>query len=718
MVMRLRPSPIGSNVVLVLVAALLCFGYSSSAQSGAEPDISWKREHSRADGQVRLHYQHSWGRFPGALSGLNARFDSFSRDSWSPESLPGRPIGDFPQEIRAQYLLTNVVPSGLVYRNDYPILVGAIDNDEHSFLHSADPALLRVVRESGGKRVFFQNDRRFHRRGLVAYALYKIQGCDTNKIRLGQWNNLLWHKVLTREEGGKAKLAPFMEFRLEGDLVEDECFLVRTIHKGKEFNYSLPYCDCGALASSRTPFLTSLQVDIDVSRTSKVPGKPFFDVVYAIEMSGVELGQSRVNQPKVVVYAFQDNCDSELNACIKGFRRSSEYPLTLTRGIDGRFSAFARFSSAQPYMTRILGTDIRPPFGTELAVQEFTAHIVFRIEDGTFVAPQGGFFTALVNYRIQDRIFSGMQTNLYGEDYRGAIVKAVGRMKEIGYNGVYLDEFRPEKTVSDEFTFGWQMAAPAIELKYDNRYKSDPEFDPWIGAMDDLADLLHREVPGMMLIGNTLKARPGYHQALVLRAISRLDGVQFQGCLATRIEDDGVPNVAGDALAAHLQILQRAADQGKAVICLIERMPARLPVRLRLYNMAAFMLIHEKNSRLYLGNRELSPRLLKKSGYPPTTYFPEYDINLGLPKGPMKTIGKYFFSREFERGLVLVNASKGDSRKIKLDRSTRELVLVRDKTNRSPVDMGRLCYPEDCPPVAPAGASISISPGEGKILMY
>jgi hypothetical protein len=669
---------------------------------------------------VNLHYQHEWATNPEVIPALPPRFYSFTRSEYTPRML----VGSFPQKIKMQYLSTNTARTGHVFQKDYPLKPDMLDNDELSFLHSTNPAIITIVELPKEKALFFQKDQRYLKKPGVTYNIYKADKGFKNATTFQELKGLSWRKIASVESD---KEKSFVEFReKDSSSVSNKagiCYMVKTVTEGVEHNYGLPVCKANAIQDLKGWVIASTKSEIDIPSSARIPGQYSFNVHYTINAAGVELSPGSLNSAKIVAYKFQNNCENELlgDACINGFKRFREYPMKVTKlNPDGQFIATADFMYARPYLVSILGKNIWPFYSKGLVVLEYTEQIVYKIEAGEMSFPTEGYFTVHTNNRVRDRIWAGFQTNPEGEAYRSVVKSIVADMQNQGFNGVFLDEWRPEKTVSDKgWRYGWQMEAPTIEYPYSSGYEDDPEQDPWIHALDGLATWLHREFPKMLFIGNTIKASQDYHQKLALRALKGLDGGLFEYCFASNLYDKGLPDITEKIWQQHIAVLEEALSTNKIVICLVRsHLPAVLSPRLRFYNLASFLMVHQPEKPILYANSEINPKLLAGTPHFPATYFPEYDINLGKPVEAMQIPSPFFAKRAFERGLVLVNASKSTPRQFTAQKNLRSIGLKGIVMKGKQLNMGRLCGKgEQCSIIYGKGQTINMPPATGLILI-
>lgn len=673
---------------------------------------------------VNLHYHHEWSTNPEVITFLPSAFYSFMRGEYTPKTFTGKSIYNFPQNIRMQYLQTNIALTGNVFHEDYPITVEMLNADEHNFLHSTNPAMPTILELPKERALFFQNDQRYLLKGDVSYNIYKADKGAKNLSTFHELKSLSWRRIGVVEADKQINFVEFRDKKAKTvNKKEEICYLVKTVIEGVEHNYGLPTCKTHTLQDLNNWVIASTKGEIDVPSSVRVAGQHSFNVHYKINAAGIELSPGAMRSPKVVVYQFQKNCGNERvgDACIDGFKRYHEYPMKVTRlNPAGHFIATADFMQPRPFLVSILGKDIWPKYSKTLALQEYTEQIVYRIEINGLNFPSEGYFTMHTNNRIRDRIWAGYETNPESEGYRSVVKGIVADMQKLGYNGVYFDEWRPEKTVFDMgHSSGWQMEAPSIEYPYSSEYRNDPERDSWIQALDGLANWLHRDFPKMLLIGNTIKASQDYHQKLTLRAIKFLDGGLFEGCLASNLLDKGLPDITEKKWQQHLTVLEEALSTNKIIICLVRaRLPAVLSPRLRLYNLASFLMVHQPEKPILYANTEINPKLLAGAPHFPVTYFPEYDVNLGKPLEAMQMPQPFFAKRDFEHGLVVVNASKSVMRKFTVQKKLRAIGLKGIVMKGKQVNMGRLCEKsESCSEIYEKGQEISVPPATGQILI-
>jgi hypothetical protein len=700
---------------------LVSCGLAQSASKDARIDT--KAITVAGKGLIEIHYHHEWRNIMPVLPALPDRFGSFMRAGWTPVDFEDKPIRKFSQKLRLQYLSTSIARSGVMFQKDYPLKVDMLNADEHSFLHGADPALTSVISKGLESVVYFQQDQRHAVGDHVLYNVYRINGGPVSVSKSREWRQMPWEKIATADSLA-ANNQPFMEYHdrhppLKGR--NTACYLVKTVTAGHETSFGLPACEVSNSITNGVVFASAI-TQIDPQKSSRVPNQSQFNVHYQIRASGIEITPGKLGAPKVVVYQFTRNCKNKRlgDSCIDGFRRNAEYPMAITWLNDsGRFVATADFFHLQPWMTSILGADPSPAYSKDLTLKEYTEQIVYRIESNGISFPVEGFLTAHVNNRLRDRIWGGYELNPLGDAHRSSIREIVKNMLRLGYNGVYFDEWRPEKTVFDKgHSFGWQMEAPAIEYPYPEAYKSNPKLDPWIHALDDLANWLHREFPGLLLVGNLIKASDGYHNALVQRALGALDGGLFEGCLASDLDANGLPTVTEGKWRDHLRALERALEDNKITICLVRaRLPDVLSPRLRLYNLASFLMAYQPDKPIYFANTEINPKLLTGAPHYPVTYFPEYDLQLGKPLEVMQVMGSHFFGRKFERGLVLVNASRSRQQEIEVPRDFYPVGIIDFIQKTDVVSPGKLCVGwEKCSALRKTGSTIVVPPTTGVIL--
>jgi hypothetical protein len=243
------------------------------------------------------------------------------------------------------------------------------------------------------------------------------------------------------------------------------------------------------------------------------------------------------------------------------------------------------------------------------------------------------------------------------------------RYEALGFNGVQLDEWRPEHVAIE--SFGDVHEASAIEFFYPEGFEKDPEFvDPWALALDSYAQELDARLD-MALIGNTLKTRR-FDQ--VKRASASLNGRYYQGCAWNRNA-----SIKGKKLLEQFDVMDWSIDLGGVTICYAQPVNRDiLNAERRIYTLAAFLMVHRPGTDTYLMQSAISPRVWGNTDYeyPSPNMFPEYFLNLGAPLSKRVAVGKHglLLQRPYENGLILLNAGEKD-RVITLPNTMQKVVL-------------------------------------------
>jgi hypothetical protein len=653
---------------------------------------------------VPLHYQHEF------LTSLPSNYiqqipEAFGSLTFASFGDPGTLL-QTPQRMRAQYIMTSLATEGAHLEN-YPVRVDAITHDEYAFLHSTDPARLAVRRSNqGGVELIWAADDRAGVRGYAVYELRNPPSTFTPHDPVSIDPSLL-SRIDTAIDQESPRL---LRARIESTLEGSACLLVKSIDSsGRILPYSLPFC--GNPAELPGPREVSVQGVRIVDKSLPRANPPYRATrAFRVEMK-VLLAPNQVPSEavRVVPYIFQLSgpCLSDdpnlLNYhCVHGFRPAPLHSNGEPRVKVKQETWVPSGDSPDTFLYAVdLTVDDLPRMVNHVPDVRYESP-VFKIyvNDASVGAPPsdrefplgGGFYSPKANQRLHDRIWGGVLTNIRSPTYQNTFADYfLNNRFARGINTVYLDEWRPEHTVAWEFTQGWQMEAPAVELPYpaqsfdyyrdddvfpryrDNAVPGDPSFenpalparDPWINSLDQFASELRRRLgTSVKLFGNGLQkfsATLGINQ----RALSRLDGGLMEGCFGEPAEFNN--NDWLDQLAS----LSRYSEDNKMVVCLNRLDDQRKSIQpgRRMFVLGSFLLAHDVNRDLRYAPQEVHPKWIERVPdyqYSLINFLPEYDLDLGVPLGEAtevvsQPVNPFIRKREFSNGYVVVNGS-GNSR--------------------------------------------------------
>lgn len=228
----------------------------------------------------------------------------------------------------------------------------------------------------------------------------------------------------------------------------------------------------------------------------------------------------------------------------------------------------------------------------------------------------------------------------------------LNRMKDRGYDGVVLDCWWPrflKECLFDKQGIPMPVDYPTDDIWYEKAWKSFIQY---------ICDGLHQA--GYRIIGNSIgeygssDATKDFQRSLVDGAIYERFVLDWNGKALSGSEAEKMINAAAND-PLDLMILDTGLDGSDPNYD-----------QTQLVSLAAFYIalpMGESPRRSY-GNPE--------QDYP--VWQPVWDFNIGSPADPMtKMVGKYFWSRKFTNGIVLLNYGASEDITYTLDRAYKDI---------------------------------------------
>lgn len=623
---------------------------------------------------IKLWLHHEWNQSVDTIPQLPSTYAALMRAAYTPTYS----VAALPQVIKSQYVLTAVsygsganTPSPSVLNFETP----GFDKDELMFLHASDPANLFIT--SGNERVAltWRPDERSGSTAAAQYAVYRyIAPGSVDTQSLNWWSSLSWQKITTIPATSYQDTdLSCQEGKLCTPIGTTVCYRVQSMTTGGvEENYSIPTCHSYQGWHDRQ---TLWWDGADVYKTASAPrGDTYANNTYRIDVAFNQASGNALQRVDVYAYRFpsaRDGCgangSTQVNQCVTGFMQFDSASLqgsTLNAATAGDFNTSLTISAVQPIIQIA---------GNTSSGKNITADPVFRVKmtdtnGNEYWYPQDGYMTVHTNNRIIDRFWTGYNMNPANTSWQNALTSYQNTMAGLGYNAMYLDEWRPLKSVDRG---GLQNEAPAIEYPYPTGsgltaylQNSSPS-DKWVQAIGQLANKLRANQPNMKLIGNTIKRWVGEavgYTGLIRQAVNLLDGAVEEECIA------GAGGIhTGAQWLSDLSVMEEYSQSGKMVVCLTRSNSLHatasgtvddgiVPER-RMYILASWLLINDSNKQMYLAPGEINTDWIKYSPtyqYPQINIFPEYFVPLGAPVGSRTQVGS-LWKRDYANGVVYVN---------------------------------------------------------------
>lgn len=245
------------------------------------------------------------------------------------------------------------------------------------------------------------------------------------------------------------------------------------------------------------------------------------------------------------------------------------------------------------------------------------------------------WFLLKAGRRVQWSYAGHWQMDVGHHDYQVHWAHNVRDVKQLGFDGVWIDNLL------------WKRSAYDI---YPDKYTTDYQLrEAYRSALRAITPVL--KTAGLLTIGNLNGAREvanGWASYLD----SGLDGGFDEFWLS--VNDAGTDLLPEYEQGWRRQVEEIAYTESKGKIAIVQ---PRFPVGARkpfLYALASYFCTYPNGA----GKAAIVEANSRDQYTDPTAWHPEYDWNLGAPRGAFWQVQTNVFRRDFEQGTVVVNANK------------------------------------------------------------
>lgn len=226
--------------------------------------------------------------------------------------------------------------------------------------------------------------------------------------------------------------------------------------------------------------------------------------------------------------------------------------------------------------------------------------------------------------------------NPASEGFRRFWVEQIQKQHEAGWQGFFLDNVG--------VSYAYLANRPTNKDGKVKEYSSD---EAWHTAVTGFLDYLHSSFPKHPIWGNMIEsdASPRSWEPF----LDHLDGFQEENFATNWL---GQPSLNLDQWNAMMTRAEQAIARGKGVVLYGQGEHDDLE-RMR-FSLASYLLIATADERATF-------RYAHTGSYPDLWWYPEYDMNLGLPRGPRYLNGSLWI-RDFQCGQVIVDPAQHTGR--------------------------------------------------------
>jgi len=203
-------------------------------------------------------------------------------------------------------------------------------------------------------------------------------------------------------------------------------------------------------------------------------------------------------------------------------------------------------------------------------------------------------------------------------------------------DGVFLDTF------TQEF--------PQFALAQGNQFPKNYSEAGWKASTNQFLAKIKSAFEGTQstIIFNGITRGPGYpsepNGLSNQEVLDQLDGSAIETYGINKTMDESNQTKSWYFYETIMGDFKEASDQGKWMV--IEAYGNRDDVQTRLYALCSFLLVQKSNTFFYFTRKDQAGAL---------HWRPEWDVKLGKPLGPFQKLANGSYSRDFEKGKVLVN---------------------------------------------------------------